>query len=704
MDDRIFISYSHKDAETVKKIAKIIEKASNMPVWFDSSLRGGENYFSVIANQIVECNYFVFIVSDNSIMSDWCLRELEFAASERKIIVAVWLDNVSISPRIKLVIQNTHYVNYYSTTDESFFDAISKTFSNRAIFSRQEISNDPDQDLSWSETYFVEREKINKIESLLTCEKQGEYSVCFQSENACLLGLAYELGIKVEIDLRKAEFYYKVSHHQGNYDGQYLYAAIRRKKDCSENSIIYLPAMIDAAEHQSIYALTYLGDDYYYGRNGCEKDIAKAYEFWEKAAAAGGVVAMYYMAFGHRKGEYVEKDADLSYMYALMATEYGFPRAYRILAFMYEDGDFFGKDYEKAIKMYEEAIKRGDYLSLCYQGWVYGEKGDFDKKRELYEQAFELAEKGKIKSALPYYRMGYIYEYGEGVSKDTIKAVEYYLQAAEKNSDNALKYTVSAIMSIEDATLMESFLKRAYELGCQNAAYELGNIEATKCGSERLSDAAVRYYIKGAEDGDIQCVIKLLHNYSFIIGCGKDRDDRLNAIKWFQFLFANADEEFLEILRENNILSTYYYAYAIELDYDPDVNMPDREFVQLYFKKSLEESPLHLLRMAKFVVDGYLFPEESDSGLCLDVVHAEEMLKMLEEYLEAYHAYIIANEQSEDLQHWNDLTAKLVKGYTKIAECYSTGQAVQKSKNTAKEYSAKSQQIKTKMSGLAAKM
>lgn len=71
MENSIFISYSHKDAETVNTIAQIIKKVTNMEVWYDSSLRGGENYFSVIANQIIKSTFFVFIVSDNSIMSDW---------------------------------------------------------------------------------------------------------------------------------------------------------------------------------------------------------------------------------------------------------------------------------------------------------------------------------------------------------------------------------------------------------------------------------------------------------------------------------------------------------------------------------------------------------------------------------------------------------------------------------------------------------
>ena len=672
-----------------------------MEVWYDSSLRGGDNYFSVIANQIIKSTFFVFIVSDNSIMSDWCLRELEFAASERKIIVAIWLDNINISPRVKLVIQNTHYINYYSASTELFFDAVSKAFLESNTNPKLGYdAYDEGRDLIWNETYFLERQKIKKIEGLLSNEKQKKYSVCFQSENAYLLGLAYELGINVDIDLKRAEFYYKVSDYKGNYDGKYLYAAIRLKRAGTDSSML-LAEMVNAAEHQSIYALTYLGDDYYFGRNGCDKDIEKAYEFWKLAAEAGGVVAMYYMAYGHRKGECVKKDIELSCMYALMAMEYGFPRAYRILAFMYEDGELFNKDYQKAIEMYEEAITRGDYLSLCYEGWIYGQNKDYEKRRELYEKAVSLAAAGKIQSGLPFYRLGYIYEYGEGVPKDTKKAVEYYILGADRKNSSALKYAVSTIMTISDQKQKEAYLNRAYELGCEDAAYELGNIEKSKENGKRLSEDAVEFYIKGAENGDIRCVVELLKNYSFVIGNGNDRNDRLEAIKWFQFFFAHVDEEYKKLFRESNILSTYYYAYAIELDYDPDVNMPDREYVQLYFQKSLDESPIHLNRIVGFVVDGYLFPEKSSSGLKLDVLHAEEMLAVLERYLVSYRDYIVNNENSEALQLWDDLVLKFQRGYNKISECYLQGITVQRNRATSKAYRSKAENVVKTMKEIA---
>ena len=48
-------------------------------------------------------------------------------------------------------------------------------------------------------------------------EKRGKHSVCFQPENACLLGLAYEMGLGTESDQRMTEFYYKVAAYNGGY-------------------------------------------------------------------------------------------------------------------------------------------------------------------------------------------------------------------------------------------------------------------------------------------------------------------------------------------------------------------------------------------------------------------------------------------------------------------------------------------------------
>ncbi len=693
MQDGVFVSYSHKDVKIVEQIVSIIREKSGKEVWFDHKLRGGENYFSAIANQIIENKYFVFIVSDNSVMSDWCLRELEFAASEKRHIIAIWLDNISIAPRIKLVIQNTHYINWFSTPNQLFTQSIEQAFSGEFVnASMAAADSDNDDVIPKNKRYFLDSESIKHLQELLRAEEKESYSVCFVPENANLLGIAYETGVLVEPDLKKAALYYKASKYAGNLDGLYLYSALKRREE-PENAD-YLADMIEAAEKGSVLALTHVGDNYYYGENGLTANKNKAYEYFERAAKGDGIAAMYYTAFGYRKGECLPKDLELAYMYALKAKEHGFPRAFRLLAFMYEDGQYVDKDLQKAVSMYEEAIKRGDYLSYCYQGYVYGELGQIDKKVELYKKAYELAESGEIRSAVPYYRMAVLYDDGIGVEADPKTAVDFYFKAAEKKHANAKKWAVSCIRKIEgDKT---ELLKRAFELECRDAAYELGIIERDKRDkTERFSEEAIRYFSAGAELGDMYCVQELLSDYAVIIGKGKTKADRAEAIRWFRFLFANADEDFIASCKKYDIWSTYYYAYAIELDYDTDVNAQDREFVLFNFKKSVEESPKFLGNIIHFAVNGYLFPKESGSGLSIDVLHAEEVMAFASEHLGEYYEYIKVNNPDNYPTEWKTAVDLMKKGYNFISNCYASGKNVPaKDKEKAKDYLTKSLNLK----------
>ena len=187
----------------------------------------------------------------------------------------------------------------------------------------------------------------------------------------------------------------------------------------------------------------------------------------------------------------------------------------------------------------------------------------------------------------------------------------------------------------------------------------------------------------------MSCAAELISNYSFIMGRGDRHKDRDEAIRWFQFFFANMDAEYKEKLKSNNLLEVYYYAFAVELDYEGPNHKPDREFVQYYFKKSLEACPRFLPRIVGFIVDGYLFPEESNSGFTKDVAHAEEMLPFVERYLPAYEAYIAQAKDKDEPDDRARIRGDLKRGYQEISECYRTGKGVPRNRDKAAMYKLK---------------
>lgn len=85
---RIFICYSRVDLPIAEQLAGLLRKAYNH-VWYDANLHGGEEWWAEILREIAACQHFILMMSDDSIESDWCKRELEEATRLNKNILPV---------------------------------------------------------------------------------------------------------------------------------------------------------------------------------------------------------------------------------------------------------------------------------------------------------------------------------------------------------------------------------------------------------------------------------------------------------------------------------------------------------------------------------------------------------------------------------------------------------------------------------------
>lgn len=100
---RIFISYSRRDLNFVKQLAKDLQQAGNQ-VWYDlSSLDGGDRWGREIQNAIRQSDVFLLVVSPNSVESEWVEKEFLYASNlQRRIIpllyqacdLPLWLLNI----------------------------------------------------------------------------------------------------------------------------------------------------------------------------------------------------------------------------------------------------------------------------------------------------------------------------------------------------------------------------------------------------------------------------------------------------------------------------------------------------------------------------------------------------------------------------------------------------------------------------------
>jgi tetratricopeptide (TPR) repeat protein len=119
----VFISHSSKDNEFVDWLAAELEKYS-IKFWLDEHrLRPGDSLYGVIGPALMQADYFLIVLSKNSVDSVWVERELNVALGreteeKKKIIIPVLLENVAIPTFIR----HKKYANF--TSEDKFASEI----------------------------------------------------------------------------------------------------------------------------------------------------------------------------------------------------------------------------------------------------------------------------------------------------------------------------------------------------------------------------------------------------------------------------------------------------------------------------------------------------------------------------------------------------------------------------------------------------
>lgn len=80
----VFLCYSSFDWEFANKIVELLRRHS-VPVWFGpTDIKGGQYWHDEIGDALERCDWFVILLSPDSIESFWVSRELMFALDEAR--------------------------------------------------------------------------------------------------------------------------------------------------------------------------------------------------------------------------------------------------------------------------------------------------------------------------------------------------------------------------------------------------------------------------------------------------------------------------------------------------------------------------------------------------------------------------------------------------------------------------------------------
>lgn len=104
---RLFISYARIDSQHATELVGILRVGGHQP-WFDEAILPGQDWKAILLKEIKSCEAFIYILTPQSIASQWCQWEFNQALTHSKPIVPVLIREAQLPPAI----QRLHYANF----------------------------------------------------------------------------------------------------------------------------------------------------------------------------------------------------------------------------------------------------------------------------------------------------------------------------------------------------------------------------------------------------------------------------------------------------------------------------------------------------------------------------------------------------------------------------------------------------------------
>jgi TPR repeat protein len=348
--------------------------------------------------------------------------------------------------------------------------------------------------ICYEEGLGVERDTDKALKLIYTAAQNG-----FAYANT-RLGCYYLHGTLFETDYDKAFEYLSKAEKGGDgvayyYLGRIYKYAIGRP----ENPELALKYFRRAAGHEIVEAYIEIGDAYTIGYGGLEVNVQEAVEYMSYAAERNHSYAQF------RLGEYyyygfagLDREKGIQYFHT--AYENGSLHAAIALGecFLYGPRE----DYNKAFQYYQFAAEHNvitEGIGVCYQYGIGVEQNE----AKAFQYFMIAADRNH---GLAKYYLGLCYKFGSGTVQNLTEAFRWILLAATDNFRDA-QYEVAMMYMNAQGVSMDAekgieWLRLAAEKEHSEAQLELGNAYLTGNGVEEDEIQAIYWYQKSAENGN----------------------------------------------------------------------------------------------------------------------------------------------------------------------------------------------------------
>ncbi|GEM_PF-2618542 len=123
----VFVSYAHKDSDAVYRILRLLQ-GRGLRIWYDEGITPGSEWPEYIASHLDRAAAVIVFITENSVNSFNCRREITFAQARNKFFISVFLEKTEVPLGMELQLSAQQSVFRYDyATDEAFVDRMLRT-------------------------------------------------------------------------------------------------------------------------------------------------------------------------------------------------------------------------------------------------------------------------------------------------------------------------------------------------------------------------------------------------------------------------------------------------------------------------------------------------------------------------------------------------------------------------------------------------
>lgn len=503
-----FVSYSHKDAETVKPIINSL-KRRGVNIWYDAGIDPGAEWQDVLGKKIMASAGVIPFLSKNFIESRQCKKELDFADTLGTPLYPIYIEDCKLTPGLNLQLCGKQAVFKHKVSDQIFYRDFLKNLN---VKPKPKAKPSAPQNSS-ADMYKKAIDMIGKgqylqaYQILSPLSDSGNYNATAEIADMHLNGNGAQYDPERAIKLHALAAEHKVIksiNALGNIHLLGLGTGVDKTK-----AIKYFDSAAILGDCNTALTLA----EWYSNGKYVAKDSKKAFSYY-LLAAKKSPEAMYAAAECYTNGTGVKRDLIKAYAYYFKSAKYGYNPAVLKAAECLIEGRGVSQNAEKAKELLAKITMSGNPKADILQARIYEKAGNYPVAFKLYHHAQELGDlTAKLKTA-DYYFNGY------GVLKNTKRAAGIYKSLALcGNLEAGKKYAICCMLATsgaEDLNVAYSYLKDVTtKTNDAEAWLYLGSLYNNKAFSNFNTLKAEDSYITALKLGNKRAAYKLgkMHFY-----------------------------------------------------------------------------------------------------------------------------------------------------------------------------------------------